>query len=276
MLLVTPENTRWRRWFYSLCALWIGLHFAFAPADYAFGGSSLGLAYGTLGLATIVILMYFGVRKRSYKSSWGTVEGWLHAHVYLGLLVLLAILLHSGFRFHNPVAVAALALLFLVALSGVWGAVLYTVVPLKMASVDSHLTIVEISGQINQIAHSMARLTTGKSEEFQRLCAGFFEAERPGPMAGWRSLFGRYAKRRREHDLPGSFEDYLGRVPAKEQSDLSQLLVLARQRHELHDRLIRRQRYTNLMSAWLYIHVPLSFALVVAVAAHVMAFFYYG
>ena len=46
--------------------------------------------------------------------------------------------------------------------------------------------------------------------------------------------------------------------------------------NDLHDSLIWRQRHVNLMSAWLYLHVPLSFALLVAVAAHVFGFFYYG
>jgi hypothetical protein len=44
----------------------------------------------------------------------------------------------------------------------------------------------------------------------------------------------------------------------------------------LHDRLIHRQRYINLMGAWLYLHVPLSFALLVALAAHLIAVLYYG
>ena len=69
---------------------------------------------------------------------------------------------------------------------------------------------------------------------------------------------------------------HLTRVPAEEQEELRQLLVLSRQRSELLQRLIAQQRYRNLLGAWLYIHVPLSIALLVLVAAHLVAVFYYA
>jgi len=49
---------------------------------------------------------------------------------------------------------------------------------------------------------------------------------------------------------------------------LQQLLVLSRQRRELVLALVQQQRYRNLLAAWLLVHVPLSFALLVVLAAH--------
>ncbi len=276
MLLVTPENNRWRHWSTIIIAFLVGYYFVFHTGDYIYGGSPPGLVYGTLGLGVVLVLMYYGVRKRSYKSSWGTLEGWLHAHVYLGLIAVVTILLHSGFRFHDKVAVAALVLLSLVALSGLWGAVLYTVIPPKLTAVESNLTTLEMSAQMNDLGRSMARLATGKSESFQLICANLLEAERPGYMAGWRSLSQKYLRKRLAQDPSGAFDSYVGRVPSAEQTELSQLLALAHQRNDMHDRLIHRQRYVNLMGVWLYLHVPLSFAMVVAVAAHMIAVFYFG
>jgi hypothetical protein len=276
MLLITPENIRWRRWSYCLLILLMGFYFFFAFGSRFHGGSPQGLAYGTLGLALVLILMFFGVRKRSYRSSWGSVENWLHAHIYLGLIAVVTILLHSGFHFHDKIAVAAFVLLTLVALSGLWGAFIYTVVPPKMTSVASNLSAAEMSDQLNELGGSMARLATGKSESFQLICAGFLQAERPVCLAGWRILSRRFLQKRLAQDPSGSFDSYLGRVPEREQADLAQLLALAHQRNDLHDRLIHRQRYVNLLSAWLFLHVPLSFAMILAVAAHIVAFFYYG
>jgi hypothetical protein len=65
-------------------------------------------------------------------------------------------------------------------------------------------------------------------------------------------------------------------VPAVEQDELRQLLVLSRQRGELLERLVAQQHFRNLLAAWLYIHVPLSIALVVLVGAHVAAVFYFA
>jgi hypothetical protein len=64
-------------------------------------------------------------------------------------------------------------------------------------------------------------------------------------------------------------------VGPAEQADLRQLLVLSRQREELRRRLLDQQRYKNLLDVWLYLHVPLSIALVALVVAHVVAVLYY-
>lgn len=276
MLLLTRENTRWRRWSYLLAAVLIAGYFTRASSAPKYGGSPVGLLYGTLGLVLIVVLMYFGVRKRSYKSSWGTVEGWLRGHIYLGLVAVVIVLLHSGWRFDNPVAVAALLLFLADCASGLWGAVLYTVLPSELSAEKTHLNSRDLSDQINDLGLSMARLASGKSETFRRICTDLLEAERPGYFAGWRCLSRRYLEKRLAQDPAGVFDSYVGRVAPDEQAELTQLLGLAHQRNDLHDSLIRRQRRLNLLSAWLYLHVPLSFALLIAVAAHVIGFFYYG
>ncbi len=275
MLLTTPENARWRRWSGWTLVLLISSYIWYASREYPHGGTLMGLTYGTLGLGIILILMYFGVRKRSYRSTFGTVETWLHAHIYLGLLVAVIILFHSGFRFHDKVAVTALILLTVVVLSGVLGAILYTMVPPMLTNVESNLTAREISDQINQLAQSMARLASGKSDAFQKIYTDLVQAERTTPMAGWRIMFRGYLRKRSEKNEGGSFQMYLGRVASGEESDLNRLLVLASQMKELHNRLIYKQRHINIMAAWLYLHVPVSFAMIVVVVVHVIAFFYY-
>jgi predicted membrane channel-forming protein YqfA (hemolysin III family) len=257
-------------------ALLIIGYFVFHGDEPMHGGSPAGLLYGTLGLGLIMVLMYFGVRKRSYKSSWGSVEAWLHAHIYLGLAAVAVVLLHSGFRFHNVMAITALVLFVLVSLSGIWGAVLYTVIPPRLSLAKGNLTTLEISEQINDLGASMARLATGKSESFREICVELLNAEKPQNLAGWRCLARGYLERRLAQDPAGAFERYVGRVASDEQAELTQLLALAHQRNDLHDSLIRCQRYLNVMEAWLYLHVPFSFVMLLALAAHVAGYFYYG
>src|SRR5690349_8857929 len=60
------------------------------------GGTWLGYTLGTIGALLIVWLMLFGVRKRRYLNSIGTLRGWLSAHVYLGTTLILVVLLHTG------------------------------------------------------------------------------------------------------------------------------------------------------------------------------------
>ena len=58
-----------------------------APRTVPNGGTWLGYTLGTLGARLIVGLALFGIRKRAYRSSLGSVRGWLSAHVWLGLAV---------------------------------------------------------------------------------------------------------------------------------------------------------------------------------------------
>ena len=273
MLLTAPEYGLWRRSFFWIFVLMIGSYVVYANRAFPHGGSFMGMIYGVLGLIGILILMFFGVRKRSYKSSFGTVESWLQVHIYLGILVFFIIFFHSGFRFHDQVAVTALILLTLVTLSGVVGALLYTFVPPLLSDLESKLTAREISDQMNQLAQAMARLAAGKSVAFQELCATLLSIKRPKPFAGWRMMAPRVIDRaaQTQTGLLGGLE----RVPANEHADVTQLLALDNQMKELQTFLIQKQRYINTMAAWLYIHLPLSFAMMVAVITHIAAFFYY-
>ena len=88
--------------------LWIGLALCVvavlaygwhAPLSPPNGGTWLGYTLGTIGALLILWLTALGVRKRSYSSTLGTVQGWVSAHVYLGLALLIVATLHTGFQF---------------------------------------------------------------------------------------------------------------------------------------------------------------------------------
>jgi hypothetical protein len=65
-------------------------------------------------------------------------------------------------------------------------------------------------------------------------------------------------------------------VGKDEQDALRQMLVFSRQRKELLMRLMYQQRYKNILEFWLYIHVPVTIAVIVFGTVHVVAVFYYG
>ena len=77
------------------------------------GGTLLGYAYGILAAVGIVWLMAFGLRKRAYHSSLGTLEGWLAAHVWIGIGLLLVVPLHAAFSFGCNVHTLAYVLMVL-------------------------------------------------------------------------------------------------------------------------------------------------------------------
>lgn len=274
MLLRTAESRRWRRRAFWVFLLLAASYVLYAwRVDFTHGGSPMGITYGVLGTLSILVLLYFGVRKRDYRSTLGTLEAWLQSHIYLGLLAAVLILLHTGFRFQDKVAISAFAVLLVVVASGVWGAVVYTSAPRRLTEVEGDLAPEKMPEQLNQFARTMARLASGRSEPFQKVCQGLLAELVPARLAGWKLLFGS-GRGRKDEAAPWAAQ--IGRVPPAEQEDLRQLLVLARQRRELHQRLLAQQRYRNLLDVWLYLHVPLSIVLVALVAAHLIAVFFFS
>ena len=242
---------------------------------YTHGGSRAGLLYGALALALIAILLFYGVRKRRYRSTFGKMEEWLQSHIWLGIVAFVAVLAHTGFRFEDKVAVALFVVVSAVVVSGIFGAILYKTVPRILTDIETDLSAEQISDQLNQIARSMARIASGKSATFQRIHEGLVREVTPRPLAAW-TLVLAGPGRRGSREVQGEWTRMVGLVNASEQEDLRQLLVTSRQQRELHDRLLRQQRYRNLLEFWLWIHVPLSIAMIVLILAHLAGVFYFA
>jgi hypothetical protein len=272
-LPVANSGVLWRRIFVVLLALATASYIRYARQEFPHGGSRWGLAYGILGFLLCCLLAFFGIRKRWYRSTFGTVEQWLQSHIYLGIFVLVVLLFHTGGRFNDKVAVTTLILVAVVVGSGVLGAILYVTVPRLLTEVESNLTVEEISEQLNQLGKQMARIASGRSAPFQRIFEQILREGRPGWLAGWRLLF---ARMRRGHSQTSDWTNLLGLVPKEEQEELRQMLVVSRQRKEFLLRLIFYQRYKNILEFWLYIHIPFTIALLLFAVVHVIAVFYYG
>lgn len=287
MFLTNRKSVAWR-WITAGLLLLLAASYAWYARGGAptHGGTAWGIGYGLAASALVLLLVAFGWRKRAYRSKVGTLEGWLQAHVYLGVLVLLVVLLHTGFRFEDRVALAAFVAMGLVSLSGVVGAAFYTVYPRLLTEVQSNLSPAEVSERLNRLTASMARLASGRSRAFEGVYREVVTTSLPRGLAGWKLLLGRLpggGGGRLEPGaggLPGKgggeWTRLLARVPPEEQAPLRQLLMLARQHRELHLRLAYQERYKNLLDAWLWIHVPLSLVLLVLIVAHVIAAFYFG
>jgi hypothetical protein len=272
---VARSGVVWRRIFIVLLAATVAAFvWSLKRESFAHGGSLIGLIFGTAGYLLILLLAYYGIRKRSYRSRFGTMEQWLQSHIYLGILVLVLLVLHTGGRFNDKVAVTTLILVAVVVLSGIAGAIFFVTVPRLLTEVESNLTVEEISTQLNQLARNMARLASGRSQPFVRIYDGLMKESMPGWLAGWRLLLSRM--RRGGQQSVADWSKLLALVGKEEQEPLRQMLVFSRQRKELLIRLMYQQRYKNILEFWLYIHVPVTIAVLVFGTVHVVAVFYYG
>ncbi|HEX2836397.1 MAG TPA: hypothetical protein VHW00_25555 [Thermoanaerobaculia bacterium] len=271
---IARSGILWRRIFVVLLIAVSVSYYRYASREFPHGGSAHGIAYGIAGTALILLLAFFGIRKRWYRSRFGTLEQWLQSHIYLGLLVLVILLFHAGMRFHDKVAVATLVLVAIVVASGIVGAILYVTVPRLLTEVESELTTAEISDQLNQLSRSMARIASGRSAAFQRIYDELLRQTQPRGLGGWRLLLSRLGRKTTRDS--SDWTHLIALVPKDEQEELRAMLVVSRQRKELLLRLVYQQRYKNVLEFWLYIHVPFTIALLVFAALHIGAVFYYG
>lgn len=280
MLLASEQGRRWRWVGLLLLLLAIGSFIAVYVwsknrQDFLHGGSPAGLIYGFAGFVLLFVLLFFGVRKRRYRSTLGKLETWLHSHIWLGLLAMLFIVFHTGFRFEDGLAVAAFLVMLAVVISGLVGVFLYAVMPRFFTDVGSNPPAEDASKELQQLVRAMARSVRGKSPELQKVYKVLLKRARPKALAGWRLLFGR-RRLEKAGDTGGRLKTFVEAVGKEEEDALRQLLVLSRNHEELERRLAHQQMYRNWLDVWLWIHLPLSLALVVLVLAHVVSAAYYS
>jgi len=264
------------RWFKAAVALTCLAAAAYLwhdPPLKPYGGTWLGYTLGTIGAILILWLLWYGVRKRRYRSTSGTVQGWLSAHVYLGTALVVIVTLHTGFELGWNVHTLAYLLMLAVVGTGLYGVVLYLRVPgamtenlgvetqagilLKINDLDREMRAKALSLPDTVFALVDASVTrTRLGGSFRRLMTG---RDRSCPTA---AAVTRWAEVARP----------LGGEAAKLGKEVYGLLL---RKQQLLEQAGRDLRHKALLDLWLYFHVPLAFMLLAALAAHVVAVFIY-
>ena len=259
------------------------------------GGTWLGYTLGTIGALLIVWLVLFGVRKRRYLNSIGTLRGWLSAHVYLGTTLILVVLLHTGFQFGWNVHTFAFVLMLIVILSGFFGVYVYLRYPNLMTRNRESATREAMMAEVAEIDQNALALADGiapkihgvvlRSIQNTRLGGGVWTQlrARDGSDLALESLRKAIAAREQQQEMktaemPTMFAmvDFLAaRAEDKQGEAMRKLIDLMSRKKSLATKVARDMQYQAMMEIWLYIHVPLSFALLAALIVHITASFFY-
>ena len=275
---------------YFKLALWLTIiscvvYFWHEPGQPKNGGTWFGYTIGTVSALLILFLMYFGRRKRDYFSTFGTVKGWLSAHIYLGTALLVLATLHTGFQFGMNVHTLAYILMIIAIVSGFYGAWAYVYLPMQKRENLKAISTEEYFQSIEDFDRQIVKLAKDLPEKLALMINSAIDrTELGGTLVNLLSV----------KDKSNLMVD--GRVLANEnQSTCINLLVVELAKETQQQRSIQLKKVIDLFGSrqralkvvrqdikhnaflqlWLYIHVPVSFALLAALISHIVAIFIY-
>ncbi len=237
------------------------------------GGTWLGYTLGVIGALLIVWLALLGVRKRVITDGHYSLKAWVSAHVYLGLSLIVVATLHTGFHFGWNVHTLAYGLMLLVIASGAVGVWAYVTLPRALSNNRGETTrkqmlagIAALDEQILEAAQPLSR----QNADLARL--SLEETDLGGGF--WRRLLGRYGDCANSEALK-RVDGALLHADPREAPALAEVEALLRRKAEALALARRQIHITAMLEAWLFVHVPATFALLAALTAHIVSVFLY-
>jgi len=258
------------------------------------GGTPQGYILGTIAAVLILWLALLGIRKRSFQSQMGSVRAWVSAHVYLGSSLLIIASFHSAFQLGINIHSFAYLLLLLVIISGFYGVFAYIRYPEKIAALSDGRSGEENLALLNHLKEEIVTTCKNLDSELQMIVSSAIErTDIGGSMLDmllardkstmYRNVFGGNEITRVDivpNPRQQPLIDFIAkRIPrgnrATEPELLLNLLNLLTRRQQLLENLRESLQLKARTRLWLYVHTPISIALLVALIIHIVSVFFY-
>jgi hypothetical protein len=291
--LLRFAGARYLWWGLALVAASIVLYSTQGGLNPPKGDTWQGYVLGSIGALLIVWLTLLGIRKRRYASRIGSVEGWTSAHVYLGLAVVFVATLHCAFRFHWNVHTLAYVLMCAVVASGIFGIFVYAYYPRQLSENRQGGARSEMFAELLELNKRSMEIAGKCDPNVNTAVKSAIERTAIGGSAGVQLLgIDRSWYIRADHEVSGGKTNLTGnadqqplidyvanRVPRTEKraeaANLQALVLVLSQRQKILRRIRRDVQLQGLLKIWLYLHVPLTLALIAALVVHILTSFMY-
>ena len=244
------------------------------PTRHTFGGTPLGLLFGSVSFAIFLFASALGIRKKRRLWPIGNVQLWLKAHLWLTTLTIPLVLFHCGFHAGGPHTSGLLLLYFIVMGSGFFGLALQQFMPRLMMERLPREVVFEQIPHFRDVLMETAigirkRLRTlvtagpaaTEDDPSPEVLARFLDEECLPYLAAERGDRQRLANDKAALDR---FRTLKLNVAAAWQPTVDQLERCCEDR-----RLMDLQtKYQHWLHGWLVVHIPTSFALLIFTAWH--------
>jgi hypothetical protein len=204
------------------------------------------------------------VRKRRINPGAWSLKAWTSAHVYLGLSLAVVGTLHTGFQIGWNVHTLAYVLMLLVIITGIYGVVVYATLPASLSANRKEMTRAQMLDALTAIDRQLesAAQPLSRAEADLVIVALAQDTFHGG---AWGRLTGSYpfcATTRALRSMPQGVAE-------------ERVIALLDKRREQLAQIRGALRIRALLEVWLFIHIPLTIALIAALTAHVISVFYY-
>lgn len=254
------------------------------------GSSPLGLIFGICAALIFVFAALLGARRK--KPAWrvGRVHLWLKGHIWLSVLTIPLVLLHSGFSLGGPMTQLLLVLYAVVMASGFWGLALQHIFPRAMKDrLPQEVVFEQIPHILDQLraeakklrdslepsptpavagaaagetpATAEAQSKMESPDESITVLKGFLDHEALPYLAARRGKRFHLADWRTSNEL---FRTLKISVTPAWHADVQRIQDWCGERRQL-DRQTRLQHWLHF---WLFVHAPISFLLLILTAWH--------
>lgn len=307
------RNYRYLKWAGVLTGFAFLAYWATKPlGGSSYGGTWFGYVLGIGSALMVILLACYGIRRRrtpmmpdrrradrrrmmttagvaepnrrdrdrrlprasGFRRNVGTVQGWLSVHVYFGIALLVLVSLHAGFRFGWNIHTLTYLLVLAVMASGIYGVFAYLRYPRLITENIGGDTLNNLLLRISEL-DEMARIRAlGLPDDVNALVSKARTETRIGGNF-FQQLSGRQRYCPTEaalHQVQALGQQLVSDDQPKLMRDLHFVLL---QKQQMVQKARKDICLNARMRSWLYLHTPLSVALLAATVAHVLTIFVY-
>jgi hypothetical protein len=226
------------------------------------------LSGAALFFVMVVLTLYNGRKKLPFLPL-GTSEGWLQFHIYAGFLTVVLFLAHIRFRLPTGWFDTILASLYvLVTGSGIAGLFVTRSIPKRLTTRGGEVLFERIPAVRRGLREQAETLALKSMPEFHSTTiADFYTRHLEDFFNGPRNLPLHLLEVRRPLNLlQNRIADVSRYLNARERETLEKISQLVRQK----DGLDYHQALQLLLRGWLFVHIPLTYSLMIFSIAHIV------
>jgi hypothetical protein len=261
---MTLDNRRYIGWtFFAVAALFAWL-LTYALRLHL---RRTGLVTGLILFAVVILLTLFNARKKLPFLPLLRASTWMQVHIYAGFLSCVLFVLHAGWRFPRGGLEAGLAILFyLVTASGVAGLAISRWLPSRMTLLGENVIFERIAALRTAVRCDVEEMVVESVAKTQSsTIADFYELKLRNYFSRrcffWQHIAG-YG-----HPL----FDLLGEVQAVDRYlNAEERGIMTRIVEKIHvkNNLDFQQARQGLLKGWLFVHIPLTYSMILVATVH--------